>query len=241
MADVNGKTLTVPYVPYKTFVATLDSFAKFMPHRIDTSIWSSYSGGMRSQLLSAYKFLGLITDDGTPKPELKQLADDEAGRPALLREILKRSYVDLLKLDLSKATPSSFDAELRKYGLEGDTHRKAMAFFLAAAKVAGIPLSPLLTQRGGMTTTRRPRPSRPPATKPKDNGAVQERTPPAVEGLGKTINLDNGITLSLVPSDDMFKMTKSDRQFVLELLDKLDEYEEGRQQDAEIDAEQADA
>jgi len=227
MAETNGKTLTAPYVPYKTFIATLDSFANFLPDRIDTSIWASYSGGMRSQLLSAYKFLGLIGDDGKPKPELKKLADEKEHRGTLLREILKRSYVDLLKLDLSKATPSSFDEELRKYNVEGDTRRKASAFFLAATKAAGIPLSPLLTVRGSMSATRGKSTV---ARKPKDESGNQGNTPAPPKVFSnvpvKTITLENGITLTLTASADVFAMTKPDRLWVLSILDMLDKYEE---------------
>jgi hypothetical protein len=226
MAETNGKTNTAPYVPYKTFVSTLDSFANFLPDRIDTSIWASYSGGMRSQLLSAYKFLGLISDDGKPKPELKKLADEKENRGALLRDILKRSYVDLLKLDLSKATPNSFDEELRKYNVEGDTRRKASAFFLTAAKAAGIPLSPLLTVRGGMAATRNKSTPR----KSRDDAGNQGNLPPAppqnITGPAKTVTLENGITLTLTTSADVFSMTKSDRIWVLSLLDLLDTYNE---------------
>jgi len=226
MPDKNGKT-TLPYVPFKTFNATLDSFAGFLPDRIDTSIWTSYSGGMRSQLLSAYKFFGLVNEDGSHNAELKKLADAKDDRGPLLREIMKRSYGELLKLDLSKATPSSFDAEMRKIGgLEGDTHRKAIAFFLSAAKFSGIPLSPLIVARGGLSTTRTkstPRPKR------EGDGAK----PPSLNSPGanlgvsvKTVTLENGITLTLTASADVFSMTKSDRQWVLGVLDLLDKYEE---------------
>src|ERR1017187_469425 len=242
MAETNGKTITAPYVPYKTFVATLDSFANFLPDRIDTSIWASYSGGMRSQLLSAYKFLGLIGDDGKPKPELKKLADEKENRGILLRDILKRSYVDLLKLDLSKATPSSFDEELRKYNVEGDTRRKASAFFLTAAKAAGIPLSPLLTARGSMSATRGRSTT---ARKAKDGTANQGNTvlpPPRPQNPAvpvRAITLENGITLTLTASADTFAMTKPDRTWVLTLLDTLDKYEEDhpRELEDEEDAE----
>lgn len=233
MADKNGKTGTIPYAPYKTFVATLDSFANFLPHRIDASIWPSYSGGMRNQLLNTYKFLGLINDDGTPTADLKKLADEKENRGAMLRDILKRSYVNLLKLDLSKATPSSLDEELRKYGVEGDTRRKATAFFLTAAKASGIPLSPLLTARGGMATTR-PKANRPkPRTEGTGNqvGASKIVPPPPMGGPGKTITLESGISVTLSTSADLFSMTKADRQWVLGLLDLLDQYEEEHPQE----------
>jgi hypothetical protein len=226
MAETNSKQIAAPYVPFKTFLATLDSFATFLPDQINTSIWPNYSGGIRSQLLSTFKFFGLVKEDGSYTPDLKRLADDREGRPALLREIMKRSYVELLKLDLSKATPSGFDAELRKYGQEGDTHRKVMAFFLSAAKFAGIPLSPLIVKRGGMTITRNKRPG---AGKAKDGGGQSGRVviPPGTPSGApiRTVQLGNGITVSLSASADSFQMTSTDRQWVNSILELFEEYE----------------
>jgi hypothetical protein len=201
------------------------NIATFLPDQINTSIWPNYSGGIRSQLLSTFKFFGLVKEDGSYTPDLKRLADDREGRPALLREIMKRSYVELLKNDLSKATPSGFDAELRKYGQEGDTHRKVMAFFLSAAKFSGIPLSPLIVKRGGMTVTRNKRPVN---FKSKDNGGQVSREtppPPPLSAPMRTIQLDNGITVSLSASADSFQMTSADRKWVNSLLELFEEYE----------------
>lgn len=225
--DGNGKKPTVPYPPFKTFLSTLDAFAQFMPHRIDTSVWSNFSGGARSQLLGAYKFFGLVKEDGSPTPELKKLADDRSERPELLREILKRSYADLLKLDLTKATPSSFDAELRKYGLEGETHRKATAFFLAAAKFTGLPLSPLLTKRGSMLGTRRKRPGAPRRDDAANGDAGQPLTPPnQVGGPSRQFSLPSGTVITLGTSVDAMHMPAEDRKIFFGLLEQLEGYDE---------------
>jgi hypothetical protein len=227
MPDSTTKQVAAPYVPFKTFIATLDSFASFLPDQINTSIWPSYSGGIRSQLLNTYKFFGLVKEDGSYSPDLKKLADDREGRPALLREIMKRGYAELLKLDLSKATPSGFDAELRKYGQEGDTHRKVMAFFLSAAKFAGIPLSPLIVKRGGMTVTRNKRAavrSREVGTPPSNPPNGQQHTPPSASPI-KTVTLENGITVSLSASSDSFQMSSADRKWVNALLETFELYE----------------
>jgi hypothetical protein len=225
MADQNGKKSgTVPYVAWKTFISTLDSLAHFLPDRIDTSIWTNFSGGVRSQLLSTYKFLGLINDDGTPTTELRKLADDKHGRPELLRAVLKRSYADLMKLDLSKATPNSFDAEMRKYGQEGETHRKAQGFFLLAAKYAGVPLSPLLLKRGSLTTTR---PRRKVEGKADNNGdAIRTSSngaaPPAANT--RSFQLPGGTVITVGTDRDAMRMNGEDRKIVFGFLDQLEQY-----------------
>lgn len=230
----NGKKPTVPYPPFKTFLATLDSFAQFMPNRIDPSVWTSYSGGMRSQLLSTYKFFGLIKDDGTPMPELKKLADEKDQRPVLLRDFLKHGYSDLMKLDLTRATPQSFDAEFRKYGLDGDTHRKAIAFFLQAAKFCQIHLSPLLTKRGSLTSTRRTR--RTPASRSDDGVGTEVNRgfvvpQPIGAGPSRQFSLPNGTVITLGTSVDAFHMPVEDRKIVFALLEQLEGYGEPPQEE----------
>jgi hypothetical protein len=228
MADTNGKKTLIPYVPFKTFTNTLDSLAgEMMPARIDTSIWNNYSGATRSQLMGTFKFFGLLNEDNSPTADFKKLADDKEGRPALLREIMKRSYGDLMRMDLSKATPKTFDEALRKYGQEGETHRKAMAFFMSAAKLAGVHLSPLLTKRGNMA-----------AMRPKKVTPVKERLANTFEvpdggrtvyreqeGPAKVVTLEGGATLTLSTSVDAFRLPSSDRKFVFELLDLIEKYE----------------
>lgn len=133
------KPLTPAYVPFKTFVSVLDSFSSFLPDKIDPTMWPSYSGGIKSQLMGALKFLGLIDEHHRPTEALHTLAKTDAQhRPSQFRTVLKAAYSSLMSLDLTKATPGSFDAEMRKYGQEGDVHRKASSFFLQAAKWSGF-------------------------------------------------------------------------------------------------------
>jgi len=235
------KTVTPAYVPFKTFTAVLDSFKSFLPDRIDTSMWPSYSGGIRSQLLGSLRFLRLIADDGVPTEALRQLTHaDPAQRNALFVGVMKAAYGSLMSLDLTKATPGSFDAEMRKFGQEGDTHRKAASFFLQAAKWAGVPLSPLLTKKGSLVGSRRKRVS---------NGAAKGGVPAAVKiqnaaldyygaGSKKETTLAGGYRLLIASSVDLFQMTAEDRKFVMGLLEKIETYESEHGDDLEEGAEE---
>jgi len=49
-------------------------------------------------------------------------------------------------------------------------------------------------------------------------------------GSTKTINLQNGVKLSLAVSADLFAIGAEDRNFVLSLVEKLEEYEAQRGQ-----------
>jgi hypothetical protein len=230
------KVPTPAYVPFKTFISVLDSFRSFLPDAIDPTMWPSYSGGIKSQLIGSLKFLKLIDAQNRPTPALRSLAEADAQhRPALLKAVLTDAYGDLCKLDLTKATPGSFDAEMRKFGQEGDTHRKACSFFLQVAKLAGIPLSPLLLKKGSLSGTRRKRPGG-------SNGAgkgklrVDSVTPPPIDpprdpklpfmAAVRQITLTGGGRLILSTNADPFRMPATDRNFVNELLGKFDTFQE---------------
>jgi hypothetical protein len=48
-------------------------------------------------------------------------------------------------------------------------------------------------------------------------------------GTSRTVELKSGGTLTVMASMDVFKLTPDDRNFVFSLIDKLNEYENGRE------------
>jgi hypothetical protein len=136
-----------PYMPYRTLVTYLDSLRPFVPNVIDRSSMRSFSGAIQSWLLNGLRYLQMIDDDGKPKPRLHRLAaaSDEERKP-MLRQLIDAEYGFLKDIDLQRATPKQLEAAFSETGAQGDTVRKSMAFFLAMAKDAGLPLSPLLAR-----------------------------------------------------------------------------------------------
>jgi len=135
-----------PYLPYRTLVNFLDGLKVAMPQRIDRSLMKSMSGAMQYQLMSALEYLGLISSDtGIPTEKLTRLVHstgDEGQQE--LKDILTSSYRFLFEngLDLDRATTDQLQEGFRKEGASGDTLRKCVTFFLKAARVAGLELSP---------------------------------------------------------------------------------------------------
>lgn len=135
---------TAASLPFKTLqgiVATLKS--RGLPHRIDRSIFRTFSGAMTAQALQGLRFLSLIGEDGSPLSLLHQIVDAPEGEhPGLYRLMLEQAYPDLFALDLSKATYGMFEQTLgASYNVSGSTRKKAARFFLSAAEFAGISLS----------------------------------------------------------------------------------------------------
>src|SRR5690606_23652198 len=97
---------------------------------------------------------------GEPSKELQQLVDSpEEQRGTLLRPVLERSYSFLFNgsIDLKRATTKQVEDAFRAQGISGSTVVKCMSFFLAAAKAAGIQVSPhVKTPARPRATTKRP-------------------------------------------------------------------------------------
>ncbi len=213
------------YVPFKTFLTALETLESGgVPKQIDRSIWRSFSGLVQSQVLGAFRFLGLVEGDA-PTPELRKLVEDKQNRPAVLRRMLEKSYSGLVSRDLTKMTGTMLDGLMGKYGVTGATKRKAVTFFLQAAKYTELPLSRfLLSQTRSSPGIRRKKKIGP------GEATVNGRGAPAPQsalnsGSTKAIELQNSVKLSLTVSADLFAMAAEDRKFVLSLVEKLEEYE----------------
>jgi hypothetical protein len=95
------------------------------------------------------RYLGLIRLDGTPTDGLRALIKAEGEeRKGLMVIMLKTNYPFLFgDFNLSGATPGQLRERFEAAGVSGDTTRKSVSFFLAAAKDAGLPISTHLTAR----------------------------------------------------------------------------------------------
>lgn len=213
-----------PYLALKTFFGALDALREGVPKRIDRGIWRSQSGAVQGQIMLTLRFFGLVDESDAPKlPLLEQLAQaDESGRKKLFKPLVEQSYRQIIDHDLTKMTPSMLNEEMAKFGVSGDTLRKAVTFFLQAAKYLELPLSPFLADK----TRSSPRPRRKSAVKT-SGGAPTPLTPPSQPegGSTKVIELHGGGTLTLIVSADVWAMPSDDRTFVLELIDKVQQYE----------------
>lgn len=148
MASTNDKVLTPPVISHMSFTGFLNSLrdAGTVPTRIDKTLMPKASGSQQSGMLAALRFLGLIDEIGKPKEQFKPLvqAQDDARKP-LLEAIVRESYAFLFndpEFDLHHASSGEMTQKFRNLGISGSTLTKTIAFFLAAAKEYGIPVSP---------------------------------------------------------------------------------------------------
>jgi hypothetical protein len=146
MASENGKKIAPAYISWSyihSFINTLRQ--SNIPMQIDRYVMPTASGSQLSAAINSLKFLNWLDSDSKPTESFKQYvkaSDDE--RPALLRRTLETAYpflFDSNDFHLEQATGQMMADKFRKTGVQGATLSKAVAFFLAAAKPAGIAIS----------------------------------------------------------------------------------------------------
>jgi hypothetical protein len=208
--------IAVPYVPFKTFLTSIETFERGIPNQLDRSVWPSYSGAIQGQLLGAYRFLGLMDDNQVPAAVLRELAAGRERRPALVRALVERHYRALIALDLTRTSPRQLDEAMRKYGLGGATLKKAMSFFLQAAQYGGIPISPLLKAK-----------TRAAGAGHRKSAAPAEEAEAPQAAMTRTVRLRTGGSVTLTASFDLFSLGAEDRAFVFDLIDRLQRYGSG--------------
>lgn len=124
------------------------------------------AGGTQTALIQLLKQFELIGESNEVKRQLIELCADEDSFAEGLRSILNRYYVDQVELGRSQGTPGQLAESFAPSGYSGSTLRKAVTFFLHAAKAAELPLSPHF---------------RPPKASPTPNRARRTKTSRPVE------------------------------------------------------------
>lgn len=167
-----------PYMSWATFEGILDQLKSAgLPDVIDRSVLSGKSGGDQSQFLRACRNFGLIDEETDQPTELMRTLVHAEDRSDALGGILRKAYGPVVSLGTG-ATQAMLEEKFRDYGIDGDTVRKAIAFYLNAAKQTDIELSPRFKStrpgQGGRRTRRT-------VKKPNgaSNGAAEQAPPPA--------------------------------------------------------------
>lgn len=162
-----------PYLAWSTFDGILDQLkATGIPDKIDRSVLVGKSGGDQSQFLRACRMFGLMDEESEqPTERMRELVNAEDRGP-LLGQILREAYPSVVALG-NGATQAMLEEKFREFGIEGDTVRKAIAFYLSAAKQTDIELSPRFqTTRPGAGGRRKRTPRK------SNNGSTKAEDPP---------------------------------------------------------------
>lgn len=191
--DAKKRGTLPPYIAFKTLIDIVERMEREEPPtRVDGSYLETYAGGYRPTVINNLQTLGLLNTASEPTDTLKALVKaNESERKNLVAQILSTTYPDVLALS-RVSTQQQFLEAFTAMGVNGDTRRKAISFFLKAASFAGVPTGmhwkTPAAQVGG--TRRRAKPLNDASQK---NDDTLPKTPPApLAGAGETVTIDLG-------------------------------------------------
>lgn len=131
------------YVSFAAFTRFIDWIAGLseVPGELPRSQWPrSLQGGTGLQLAAAVRFLGLFDGDSPTaalrRVGVKNTAARKTALAALVRDVYGAAFVD----NLQSASLQDVDRHLQSLGTTNSTHRRAVSFFINAARAADIAL-----------------------------------------------------------------------------------------------------
>ncbi|TVT61016.1 MAG: hypothetical protein FHK80_00345 [Azoarcus sp. PHD] len=144
---MNDRIAKPPYTSYRSFENLIKEFRdhEVLPDVIDRSYLSKRSGSEQSALIATLKWFGLVDEASAPTNRLRDyVAADDAQSKVLLKEMVVGAYSLMTDdaFNLRGATTAQMADRFRQYEISGSTLTKSVGFFLAAAKDAGISVSP---------------------------------------------------------------------------------------------------
>ncbi|GFM89021.1 hypothetical protein PSCICO_44200 [Pseudomonas cichorii] len=183
---MNEKIVRPPYASYRSFESLLSELKdhEVMPAVIDRSTLQKRSGSEQSALLATFKWFDLIDEKHVPTALLDSyIAADQEQAKSLLKEMIESSYTFVSDgtFNLRNATSNQMADKFRQYDISGSTLTKSVAFFLAAAKSAGIFVSPHVkapSAPGGNTKKKSPKSMPSPVEQPLVHGTQQQSSAP---------------------------------------------------------------
>jgi hypothetical protein len=222
--EIRNTVTPAPYLPFKTFIGSFEPFSQGIPPKIDRTLWNQ-SGFVQGLIMNAYRYFHLVDATNRPTPQFQQLVKSKSeSRKAEVRKLLEIGYPEIVAMhDMATMTPKMLDELMDKYNVTGETKKKAVTFFLQAAKFADMPLSNFLTEKIRSTTGTRRRP----ATTFAASKRVTTSTPSGIANTNtKRLHLVSDGTVEVTVSYDPFSISKDDRDFIFELIDKLQQYDD---------------
>jgi hypothetical protein len=237
--DTESSTFRPPYMSFQTFWNFIEELAsKPLPPRVDRSLMQSKSGTDQANLTMALTSFGLTDSEGNVLSDLTELVAKTAEeRKKSFAEMVDLYYEGPMRVSKENGTTAALNAAfVSDYPsiASADTRRKALTFFLHAARESGIELSPHFPQtRSGSGAPGAPKQKRTTPRKPKNHDGESASTgknttdqkPPS--GHTNTVTLKSGGTVTLTYDVNLFDLDEDDESFVMGLVKKLRGYSNG--------------
>lgn len=226
MAKQKTGKAAAAYVPFKTLLTATDALAtNGVPKKLDRSAFPSFSGSMKSWIISAFEFIGFIDESGNVQPLLQRWIDAGDGRKGIMREIVTSKYVDLVALAEENGTPDQMRKEIEKLGVSGTTSQKAIRFYIAASEYAGLTVPPTWKKaRVSVGNGKK-------AKNPNDTSKPKRAARPPAQPYESIILEGDAGTVSLTIDANLMALSSGDRDWLFALIDDFHLYHDGHPED----------
>lgn len=230
------KTTVPVYLSLKTFQSAVQSLRVHgLPNTLDRTAFSSRSGAEQTQILSAFRFLGLIDDKDRTQESLRALhkvQENSSEEKQQLAALLKERYANVIALNLEGATPAQLEKAVGDYGATGATRDRAVRFFVKAAEHAGIKLSSRLTARKARSSSAASNgdeSGQTPKTRRRKTTAQAPQPPSPTGNNFKTVELPEvGGSLTVSGTFNFFDLVGAERALVLGIIDELNKFQKSK-------------
>ena len=232
MEEMDKGSTVPPYVSFASFLSLLEWLKnEGVPAQLDRSAWDrKFSGSVGLQLMTALRYLKLL-DDETPTSRLEKLVSAEEGDlKELVKHLFEEAYPTLfVDFELARATPKMIDEAFSKIGGSANTRRKAVAFFINGCKFADVTLSNQIKKMArnrpaGSGSRTRKESTRSQGSDDTNGKLDTNHEPTASQSAGqdlRTVTFDSGGSLTLALDVSLFELSEDDRNFVLDLVDRV--------------------
>lgn len=235
VTTAGAEAFKAPYLPFQTFWKFISFLAERpLPPRIDRSIMGGKSGTDQAGLFATLRAFELVDENNAVQDQLMNLAvKDEEERRVALAALIRKYYPQPMAISEQNGTELQLNEAFRDgFSLVAqDTRRKAVTFFLHAIREAGLPISANfpVTRAGsggpGVPKTRTASKSVAGRNKAAPGPGQTPRTDQSPRrGDGYAVSLKSGGRVSIEVSVNLFDLSTEDRQFVIDLVDKLKGY-----------------
>jgi len=228
-------------VPVYTSYSTLGTFLDWLkdmtaiPTRIDRSLWSTkFSGAGGLLLMAGLQFLKLLDGD-KPTDALEDLVlADPERRKTLLLAVLRNAYGPALVDELPKMTPRMLDDGIRALGSTDATHRKAVSFFVNAAKALGLNVPANIAKKArnksSMAGKKKTVPKPLIDNRKGGNGSGAQKPTPGGDGIPEitqAVTFQNGAGFVRISYfADGFKISEADEDLLNDLIKRMRRHNE---------------
>ena len=163
-----------------------------------------------SQLMMGLRSLGLVVD-GVAQDHLGELAGSDSDlRRGLIESLLRDAYGSDFISALDNMSLEEVEVELRQLGTTDSTHKRALPFFINAAKAAGLAMQPEVSKRARKRAPRKARVVQPQMDAVLPGPPIPIQPEPVASPSGPLYAASFGM-LSLLPESGQWTVIQADR------------------------------